>query len=248
MPSSFGTNYEKIQSTTADFTYQTGSPSSTTGMPDLLLVDTTSGNITVTLPTALGNYSNQSNGFGPLRIQNIGATGYAVNVVAAGGTVYGNSRILGQYSSANYTSDGVTGWFETCPIGVAAEVRVSLSSAQILALSATPVTLIPAPGAGKIIIVESIALQMTTTSTQYANGGALEFRYTNASGAKVSADIAAAVVTAAAGTSYTSVAGVTTSLTNVVNSPVVVNNATAAFITGTGTGIFNIKYRVVAFS
>ena len=62
MPSSFGTVYEKIQSTTAAFTYASGAPTSTSGMPDLLLVDTTAGNITVTLPAALGNYSNASNG------------------------------------------------------------------------------------------------------------------------------------------------------------------------------------------
>jgi len=37
-------------------------------------------------------------------------------------------------------------------------------------------------------------------------------------------------------------------LTAVVNSPIVVTNASAAFITGTGTGIFNIKYRIVAFA
>lgn len=248
MPSSFGTVYEKIQTTTADFTYSSGSPTATSGMPDLLLVNTTSGNITVTLPAALGNYSNASNGNGPLRIVNTGATGYAVNVATADGTVFSNNRLLGQYSSAVYTSDGVTGWFDGAQIGVAAEAKIALSSAQILALNSTPVSLIPAPGAGKVIIVENICLQMTTTATQYANGGALEFRYTNASGSKVTADIAAAVVTAAAGTSYTSVAGVTTSLTNVVNSAVVVNNATAPYITGNGTAILNIKYRVVTFS
>lgn len=248
MPSQFGTVYEKVQTTTAAFTYSTGAPTSTSGMPDLLLVDTTAGNITVTLPTALGNYSNASNGYGPLRIVNIGATGYAVNIAAAGGTVYSNSRLLGQYSSGVYTSDGVTGWFDGAIIGVAAEAKIAISSAEILALSVTPKTLIPAPGASKIVIVESIALQMTTTATQYANGGALEFRLTNGSGSKVSADIAAAVVTAAAGTSYTSVAGVTTSLTGVANTPVVVINATAPFITGTGTAIINCKYRVVTFS
>lgn len=248
MPNQFATAYERVQSTTADFTFNNSAPTSTTGAPDLLLVDTTSGNITVTLPTALGNYSLNSNGLGPFRIVNIGATGYAVNVAAAGGAVYSNSRLLGQYSSGVYTSDGVTGWFDGALIGVASEVRVALSSVQILALSATPVTLVPAPGAAKIIIVENIALQMMTTATQYANGGALEFRYTNASGAKVSADIAAAVVTAAAGTSYTSVSGVSTSLTNVVNAAVVVNNATAAFITGTGTGVVNVKFRIATFA
>lgn len=123
--------------------------------------------------------------------------------------------------------------------------QVSLSSAQILALNATPVTLVAAPGAGKVIVVRGITLKMVTTATQYANGGALEFRYTDGSGAKVTADIAAAVVTAAAGTSYTSVAGVTTSLTNVANAAIVVNNATAAFITGTGTAVATIVYDII---
>lgn len=123
--------------------------------------------------------------------------------------------------------------------------QISLSSADILALNATPKTLVAAPGAGKIIAVNRITLKMVTTSTAYANGGALEFRYTDASGAKVTADIAAAVVTAGAGTSYTSVAGVTTSLTNVANAAIVMNNATAPFITGTGTGVVTIQYQIL---
>lgn len=124
-------------------------------------------------------------------------------------------------------------------------VQVTLTSANILAMSATPVSLIAAPGAGKIIMVESILLKFVATATAYANGGAVEFRYTNASGAKVSADIAAAVITAGAGTSYTSVAGVTTSLTPVANAALVITNATAAFITGTGAGVVTIIYRIV---
>jgi len=245
MPNQFGTAYEKIQSTTADFTYSSGAPTATTGYPDLLLVDTTAGNITVTLPAALGNYSLAPNGPGPFRIINTGATGYAVNIAAASGTVYGNSRLLGQYSEQVYTSDGVTGWFSASLIGSSSEVQVALSSAQILALNATPVTIIPAPGAGKVVIVENILLKMVTTATQYANGGALEFRQTNASGTKVTADLAAALVTAAAGTSYNSVAGVTTSLTSLANALICVSNATAPFITGTGTAVITAKYRIV---
>lgn len=129
--------------------------------------------------------------------------------------------------------------------GLSKIVEVPLTSANILAMNGAPVTLIAAPGAGKVIIVESILLKMVTTATQYANGGAVEFRYTNGSGAKVSADIAAAVITAGAGTSYTHVAGVTTSLTAIANAALIVTNATAAFITGTGAGVLTIKYRVV---
>ena len=125
------------------------------------------------------------------------------------------------------------------------QVQVTLSSANILAMSATPVSLIAAPGAGKVVVVDHILLKMVTTATAYANGGAVEFRYTNASGAKVSADIAAAVITAGAGTSYTSVRGVTTSLTNVANAAVVITNATAPFITGTGAGVLTIQYRII---
>lgn len=124
-------------------------------------------------------------------------------------------------------------------------VQVTLSSANILAMRTTPVTLIAAPGAGKIVIVESILLKMVTTATQYANGGAVEFRYTDGSGAKVTADIAAAVITAGAGTSYTKVEGIEASMTPVANAAVVITNATAVFITGTGAGVLTIKYRVV---
>lgn len=124
--------------------------------------------------------------------------------------------------------------------------QVALTSAHILALNATPIELVAAPGAGKIISVEEIVLKMVRSATAYANGGALEFRYTNASGAKVTADIAAAVVTTGgAGTEYNIVRGVVTSLTPVANAAIVADNATAAFITGTGTAVVTIKYRIV---
>ncbi len=125
-------------------------------------------------------------------------------------------------------------------------VNVSLTSTQIKALNSTPVALIPAQGAGKIIIVDEILLEMTRTGTAYANGGALEFRYTNASGAKVSADIAASVVTTGgAGVEYNRVGGVSTSLTPVANAAIVIDNATAPFITGTGTARVYLRFRVI---
>lgn len=124
--------------------------------------------------------------------------------------------------------------------------RVAISSAQVLALNATPVELVPAPGAGVFVSVEEVILKMVRTATAYANGGALEFRYTDASGAKVTADIAASVVTTGgAGTAFNIVRGVVTSLTPVANAAIVVNNATAPFITGTGTALITVKYRIV---
>jgi hypothetical protein len=49
---------------------------------------------------------------------------------------------------------------------VARTIQVALSSAQILALSATPVSLIPAPGAGEIVIVDSILFKMVRTAVR----------------------------------------------------------------------------------
>lgn len=147
---------------------------------------------------------------------------------------------MGQLASGAFDGSG-TGTFT----GGSTTVSVPLTAAQIIAMNATPVSLIATPGAGAAIIVDNITFKMVTTATAFTGGGALEFRYTNASGAKVSADVAAAVVTAGAGTSFTNVRGVTTSLTAVADSAIVITNATAAFAAGTGTAVVVIQYHVV---
>lgn len=173
-----------------------------------------------------------------------GTAGFAKNATyintAATAGLSGSYTNLGTATSATFST----------PTGnsnlIRGFVQVALSSAQILALNATPVELVPAQGAGMVISVNRITVKMVTTATAYAAGGALEFRYTNASGTKVTADIAAAVVTAGAGTSYTAVAGVTTSLTELANANIVIDNATQAFTTGTGTAVVSIDYTVTA--
>jgi hypothetical protein len=124
-------------------------------------------------------------------------------------------------------------------------VAVALTAAQIIAMGTTPVALISAPGAGKCIIVDNITLKMVTTATAFTGGGAVEFRYTNASGTKVTADVAAAVITASAGTSFTNVRGIEASLTGVANAAIVIRSADAAFAAGTGTATAVIEYHVV---
>lgn len=124
-------------------------------------------------------------------------------------------------------------------------VVVTLTAAQIIAMGTTPVSLIAAPGASKCIIVDNISFKMVTTATAFTGGGAVEFRYTDASGTKVTADVAAAVITAAAGTSFTNVRGIEASLTGIVNAAIVVRNGTAAFAAGTGTATLTIDYHIV---
>lgn len=180
----------------------------------------------LTNTTNNGVYQNQGTQASPTWVSVVGAIG--------AGAVGTTELAAGGVTSAKMADD------------LAHTIQVSVSSADILGLNSTPKSLIAAPGSGKVIIVEGIVLKMVRSSTAYANGGALEFRYTNASGAKVSADMAATVVTTGgAGTEYNSVAGVTTSLTPVANAAIVMDNATAAFITGTGTAVVSLKYRIV---
>jgi hypothetical protein len=147
----------------------------------------------------------------------------------------------GQYQN---TGDATTSVWSLVDVGVADDMvaTVPLSAAQIIALSVTPVTLVAAV-TGSVIVVDEIVLTLTTTATVFTGGTPLEFRYTNGSGAKVTADIADTVITAAAGTSRTILKGV--AATGVVTSPIIVTNATTPFAAGTGTGVVTVRYHLV---
>ena len=73
------------------------------------------------------------------------------------------------------------------------KASTTIAFGAVRTLNATPVSVIPAPGAGYFIEVESIHAWLDYGSTGYdavASGDDLSFKYTNASGAKVTGDIA----------------------------------------------------------
>lgn len=121
--------------------------------------------------------------------------------------------------------------------------RVTLTSAQVLALNGTPVTLISAPWAGLFVDVISVTAAVDYNSAAYATNTTIELRYTNGSGAKVSADVAA-LLTATADKTVT-VKGVTTELVNVANAPVVARVATGNPVTGNSPISFQVTYRIL---
>lgn len=129
-------------------------------------------------------------------------------------------------------------------VGGAVEA-ITLSSAQIKALNTTPITLVSAKGAGKTIVVDEIFLKNTYGTATYTGGNALEFRYTDASGAKVSADIASTFINLVA-TGYACVKSIVTAFTPVANSPIVVRVPTADPAVGDGVITGFIRYHVVA--
>lgn len=125
-------------------------------------------------------------------------------------------------------------------------LNVALSAANLIAMFTTPVEIIPAPGAGKYIVVEQIVLEMTRSATAFTGGGVVTFQY--AAGAVVhSGSIPAAVINGGAGVVHTLLAPNTTAngITVPENTAVTITNGTAAFATGTGTAIAKIWYRIV---
>lgn len=135
---------------------------------------------------------------------------------------------------------------------------VSLTQSNITGLSVTPITLLAAPGAGKVIIVQNIEILHTYSTTVYANGGKLQVRY-NTSNTSI-AEFAVGVVTASASHNYwafPSSDGIDNStgsapsalqtIDSFSNQAVELINATAPFINGNAGNIlkFRLTYSVV---
>lgn len=122
-------------------------------------------------------------------------------------------------------------------------VQVAITSAQLLAMSAAPVSVLAAPGAGIAIIVDYIFFEMKRTATAYANGGTVQFQYHTATTVVHQGVIPAARLTTAAAANTVDglwAASPTNSLVCAINDGIDITNNTAPFITGTGTAIVTI--------
>lgn len=130
-------------------------------------------------------------------------------------------------------------------------VEVSLTAAQFNGMYATPVQVIAAPGANKVIVVDSCVLNMTFVSAQFAAGGAVGLQYGNTAhlaGPAASATEAAADFTgAAASTLFRLGGGLSTgaALATATNAAVYISNASGAFTTGDSTFKVWVWYKVI---
>jgi hypothetical protein len=128
--------------------------------------------------------------------------------------------------------------------------QVSMSAADWNGMYGAPKLLIAAPGAGKLIIVDSCVLTMTFVSAQYAAGGAIALQYdstVHGAGTLASATLAAATVNAYAASSNVSLAPLVTSsaITTTQNKGLYLSNQTAAFTTGDSTWTVSLAYRII---
>ena len=106
-----------------------------------------------------------------------------------GGGISAPSNRLTRGRCPRVPNDGTTTDFQDSPYS---SVEVSLTAAQIKALRATPITMVPAPGAGKVIDFIGAHLQLIAGGTGFTESGAnLGFKYTDGSGVQVNETVEA---------------------------------------------------------
>lgn len=130
---------------------------------------------------------------------------------------------------------------------------VEVTSAQLLALNATPQTIVDAPGAGYVVMPRSFMIHKPA-GTAYAGIAANEdlvFKYTNASGAEISGRIASAgfLDQATAQSRAVGLEGSTGTATGdftpVANAAVVIHLLTGEITTGTSPLYVHVLYDVL---
>lgn len=136
----------------------------------------------------------------------------------------------------------------------AAEVAhfdVVLTAAQILALSAAPQTIVPAPGASKAIVFDGCVLSYDFVTTAYggiAVGEDLVVKYTNGAGAAVSESIETIGFldqVADQNRFARPIFAAVTALAPIVNAPLVLQILTGEITTGDGLLRVRTYYRTV---
>jgi len=171
--------------------------------------------------------------------QTDGSLTAAGNVKAEGNLVATGSITA---ASLSLTAESVTGGSPSAGSAGMLYLAVSLSAADIIAMNATPKTLIAAPGSGKAIVLHRMMLRMTRTSTAFTSGGAVVAQY-HTGAVAATGTIASTVVTGAAGVA--DYAPVAVAAAVVENDALELTNATGAFATGTGTGVVYLWYSIV---
>lgn len=120
------------------------------------------------------------------------------------------------------------------------------TSAQILSMAATPVTVIPAAGAGTLVQPLSFAFELVYGGTAYTGSGSLTIRYVNNAGTQLANACATAFINATSNNICLPNFNANTSIAaNIeVNQPVIAGfNSTVS--TGNGTVRYRVGYRII---
>ncbi len=147
------------------------------------------------------------------------------------------------------TSNGA-GALPTWADNIIQTATVTLSQAQVLALNVTPIPVIAAPAAGKMIFVINAALKLTHVTTAFAGGGTIDLIYSGLSSDPIITGLGSnAFVTVGSNRIMGSVCGgqVSVASSSVEAVAVQVFNPGAAF-TGGGTSTIKIMVNYVVLT
>lgn len=128
-------------------------------------------------------------------------------------------------------------------------IRRTVTSAEILAANTTPITLIPAPGAGLANVVERVVVRNEFDTGAYAYTTIANLSYTDEGGAPIVAFLATfleAVATTIMAAASTLLDGAGASTSVVANAPIVFGTPDADPTTGAGSLVIDIWYHTVA--
>jgi hypothetical protein len=220
-------------------------------------VSTSAATLTAAAPNVISGVLNPNPGYAYLDIYRIAVgsspstTGKIASIACAtlppnGAWTLLDTGLAGD--SATYPATNTTGGLLLGPASLSAPVvltaTVPLTSAMILAMGTTPQTILATPGANKALIIYQIVLQTKPSGTAYANGGVTTFVYHGGSITPHGSNIPAATIISGTGT-----LNVLPPNPGVIQPPtntgLDITTASAAFITGTGTGIVTVQYSVL---
>ena len=153
-------------------------------------------------------------------------------------------------NSATYENTGSTtsSLFKITGTGKA---TATITASQIRTMYATPITLVGAPGAGKIIIVDNLSVKYVGNSSPFLLGGALALKYGDMAGNLLINSLSTAQINMGDSgtlTTYSLRKGIdlsTIDSATIENTPVVFGNLTQAFGQGSGTLTVAVTYRVL---
>lgn len=171
------------------------------------------------------------------------------------GSNYSGFKVGSQAASIDYTlptavgaantfltdaaGNGVLSW---TAVSAATTATVSLSSADILALHTTPITLVAAPGSGKVIVVDTVTYSLTA-GVPYVSGGGLEVYHDGLTNTLVNGTNTAQL-NSATSTIWSKNPNGTVSMGDASNKSVTLSTGTA-YITGTGTLKVFVTYKTL---
>lgn len=127
--------------------------------------------------------------------------------------------------------------------------EVTISAAEMLALNATPKTLVAAPGAGKMLVFHGAVAILDYNSAAYAGiaaGEDLAVKYTNGSGAAASTTLETTGFLDQTSDQIRTHKAIATDLTPVANAALVLHLASGEITTGNSPLRYKVWYSVVS--